>query len=150
MIKSKGIFALMQKDLNKDHSFRKTKVAPPLLFALTFLLLFVSCPVKKFLLTNFIHDTSSFAANNETSNNKSNKVNYALEKGNCSFANDPFFTTDSYRIKILLPVFYLNSSCAAGFKINYFINGLNSTYYPLITDKNLSVPLFLQHLRLLI
>jgi len=140
----------MQRNSNKNYSFLKTKVSPALLFGLAFLLLFISCPVKKLLLRNFSSNTSSVARSNETNINKSSKANAVMNE-NCSFAKKPFFTAGlAYHVNIQPPVYFLNSSNAAGFKINYFLNGLNGNYHPLTTHKNLSVPLFLQHLRLLI
>lgn len=140
----------MQKNLHKGGPIRKTKVSATLLFILAFSLLFISCPVKKFLLTSFIHHSSSVTAGYETTNDKNSKIDYAFAKGHCSFATDRFCTSDSCRIKILSPVFFVNSSNASGFKINYFVAGLNAHNSWSTNHKNLSVPLFLQHLRLLI
>lgn len=141
----------MQKRINKSKLFLKRKVSAGLLFILAFTLLFVSCPVKKLVLRNFTSHTSPVTTNPDKNINSANNANYVAENENCSFAKNAVVTTDLVRhIDINAPVHFLNNANAAGFKINYFLSGLNENSRSLIVTKNLSVPLFLQHLRLLI
>lgn len=141
----------MQKPINKSKLFLKRKVSAGLLFILAFTLLFVSCPVKKLLLRNFTSHTSPIAGNHDTNVHSGTHANYIAENEHCSFAKNAVVTTDLVRhIDIKPRVYSLNNANATGFKINYFLSGLNENSRSLIVTKNLSVPLFLQHLRLLI
>ncbi|HEU5364144.1 MAG TPA: hypothetical protein VFU62_01365 [Hanamia sp.] len=151
MIKSKGIFAKMQTLSNKNYILSKSKASWALLLGLAFLLLFVSCPVKKFLFRNFNSNYSSVTRSNETNINKSINVGYPIANESCSSAKSSFFKTDlAYPVNIQTPLCFLNNLNASGFKINYYLNGLNDHFHLITANKNLSVPLFLQHLRLLI
>lgn len=139
----------MQKSLNKK-LFLKKQVSGGLLFALAFIILFVSCPVKKLLLRNFPSHTSVATRTHDSNINPGNNANSVVENENCSFAKNPVATADLLsHIDINAPVYFLHPN-AAGFKINYFLSGLHGNYHLIKNSKNLSVPLFLQHLRLLI
>jgi len=141
----------MQKRINKSKLFLKRKVSAGLLFILAFTLLFVSCPVKKLLLRNFTSHTSPIAGNHDTNVHSGTHANYIAENEHCSFAKNAVVTTDLVRhIDIKPRVYSLNNANATGFKVNYFLSGLNENSHSLTVTKNLSVPLFLQHLRLLI
>jgi len=141
----------MQKSLNKSNLFLKRKVSATLLFVLAFIILFVSCPVKKLLLRNFTAQTSRGTRSHDANTNSGNNVNYIAENESCSFAKNPVVTTDLLgHTYINAPVYFRNNANATEFRINYFLSGLNEDFYPLAFIKNLSVSLFLQHLRLLI
>ncbi|MGN6532215.1 MAG: hypothetical protein ACTHK0_10735 [Ginsengibacter sp.] len=137
----------MEKRSDKGYWFRKTKVTPALWLALAFSMLIASCPVKRFLLKDSIK--TSTTKSHQTNINKNDEWADAGWSQNFSFAKKPLFTTELYQpVKLQAPVFFLNNH-KPGFKINYFLSGTN-IQYPLSTFDNSSLPLFLQHLRLLI
>ncbi len=141
----------MHKRSNKVCLFHNRKVSTTLLLPLAFLFLFVSCPLKKLLLKEFNNTFTSAARSDKTNINPGNDAHFTIANANCSLVKKPSFTTESaYHIHIKAPVYFLNSTNSDGFKINYFLNGLNGFHHRLTIHKNLSVPLFLEHLKLLI
>lgn len=141
----------MQNSLNKSKLILKRKVSAGLLFILAFTLLFVSCPVKKLLLRNFSSLTAPVTRNHNVHNNSIINANYVAENKHCSFVKNAVITTDLVsHMDIKAPVYFPENATATGFELNYFLSGLNENSKSLIPAKNLSVPLFLQHLRLLI
>jgi hypothetical protein len=140
----------MIKSENKIYLFTKAKVSSALLFSLALLLLIVSCPIKRFVKNSFSATSTSAGRSNQTNSKKHTVTNYSNEFNSCSVSEEPFFTTDfSQQVKLQVPENFANIINEPGFNIHYFLSGINYSNHPPISH-HLPLPLFLQHLRLLI
>ena len=141
----------MNSSLNKIFSPRKATVYTALMFALAMLVLIVSCPVKRLLLTNFNSTASSSQKSNQNIYPGVNIENNAT--ADCSVENDKtdVIKSDvSQQHKLPLPLYLSNINNQAGFDINYFLSGISYNITQSIASQHATLPLFLQHLRLLI
>lgn len=141
----------MNSSLNKIFSPRKATVYTALMFALAMLVLIVSCPVKRLLLTNFNSTASSSQKSNQNIYQGVNIENNAT--ADCSVENDKtdVIKSDvSQQHKLPLPLYLSNINNQAGFDINYFLSGISYNITQSIASQHATLPLFLQHLRLLI
>ena len=141
----------MNSSLNKIFSPRKATVYTALMFALAMLVLIVSCPVKRLLLTNFNSTASSSQKSNQNIYPGVNIENNAT--ADCSVENDKtdVIKSDvSQQHKLPLPLYLSNINNQAGFDINYFLSGISYNITQSIASQHATIPLFLQHLRLLI
>ena len=141
----------MNTSVNKIFLTRKATVYTALMFALAMLVLIVSCPVKRLLLTNFNSSASSSQKNNQNIYHSANLENNAA--ANCSIVNDKsvVIKSDVLQQHILhLPFYISNINNKAGFNINYFLSGISYNSTQSIASQHTTLPLFLQHLRLLI
>ena len=141
----------MNSSLNKIFSPRKATVHTALMFALAMLVLIVSCPVKRLLLTNFNSTASSSQKSNQNIYPGVNIENNAT--ADCSVENDKtdVIKSDvSQQHKLPLPLYLSNINNQAGFDINYFLSGISYNITQSIASQHATLPLFLQHLRLLI
>lgn len=141
----------MKKSENKIHLFAKAKVSSALLFSLAFLLLIVSCPLKKFLKNNFSANSTSATRSNHTNINQRTITNYSNAFNSCAVSEESVFTTDvSQQVKQQTPVYFANIINEPGYNTHYFLSRINYSYHPSSASLSSSLPLFLQHLRLLI
>lgn len=140
----------MKKSENRIYLSSKARFSPALLFSLAFLLLIVSCPVKRFLKHSFNAAATSAVAN-QNSSNRHSVTNYKSAFNICSVSKEAVFITDfSPQSTIQAPVYFANIINEPGYNIHYFLSGINYSYSSPFASLNSSVPLFLQHLRLLI
>ncbi len=141
----------MQKSENKIHLFPKAKVSSALLFSLAFLLLIVSCPLKRFLKDSFSATSTSATRGNQTHINQRTVTNYSNAFNSCSVSEESVFTTDlSQQVTLQTPVYFSNIINEPGYNTHYFLSRINYSYHPSSASLSSSLPLFLQHLRLLI
>ena len=142
----------MNSSLNKIFSPRKATVHTALMFALAMLVLIVSCPVKRLLLTNFNSTASSSQKSSQTNIYQGVNIENSAT-ANCSVENDKtdVIKSDvSQQHKLPLPLYLSNISNQSGFDINYFLSGISYNITQSIASQHATLPLFLQHLRLLI
>ncbi len=147
------IFAGMKTSANNFSSARKPAVCSAVLFALAIMIPVVSCPLKKLLHSEYIPGSSLPARTNETNTSQRTSNDYNAAANNCYAARNKIFLTNSYslqRVKVPAGGDLSYTTTRAGFESNYF---LNSTHPPagisVFTHRS-ELPLFLQHLRLLI
>ncbi len=141
----------MNTSVNKIFLPRKATVYTAVMFALAMLVLIVSCPVKRLLLTNFNSTASSSQKSNQNIYQGVNIENNAT--ADCSVENDKtdVIKSDvSQQHKLPLPLYLSNINNQAGFDINYFLSGISYNITQSIASQHATLPLFLQHLRLLI
>jgi len=150
-LKSKITFAAMKKRESKIHLFLKAKVSSVLLFSLAFLLLIVSCPLKRFLKNSFSATSTSATRNNQTNINQRTVTNYSNAFNSCAVLEETVFTTDlSQQATLQAPVYFSNITNEPGYSTHYFLSRINYTNNLSSVSLNSTLPLFLQHLRLLI
>jgi hypothetical protein len=138
----------MKKCENRVYFSSKGKFSPALLFPLAFLLLIVSCPVKRFLKHSF-NAAATSALPHQASSSRHSVANFKSAFNICSVSKETVFTTEiSQQATPQSPLYFANSIIGPG-TIHYFLSGINS-YSSSSASLNSSVPLFLQHLRLLI
>jgi hypothetical protein len=118
------------------------------LFLLAILMLVVSCPFKRLLQTE----------NNGQTSQQSVKWNGAERKATtyqnaCSCAQKQKITLVKIEIskqKLPAPEFFAEQNLQNGFSIHYFLSGSEKQYPLFSASSPSSLPLFLQHRRLLI
>ena len=141
----------MKKSENKIHLFAKAKVSSALLFSLAFLLLIVSCPLKRFLKNSFSATSTSATKGNQSNINQHTVTNYSNAFNSCAVSEEPIFTTDlSQQVKLQTPVYFQNIINEHGYNTHYFLSRINYSYNSSSESISSSLPLFLRHLRLLI
>ena len=139
----------MNASANKIFSPRKSTVYTALTFGLAMLVLIVSCPIKRLLLTNFNSTTSSSQKSNQNIYQGANIENNAT--ATCSVENDKTAVVQSdltQQHNLPLPLYLSNINNQTGFDINYFLSGINFSSIPSVYAQHSTTPLFLQHLRL--
>lgn len=115
---------------------------------LALLMLVVSCPVKRLLQSG----------NNLQTSQQSVKWNGAERQvaayhNACSCAKKQKITLVKFEIskqKLLVPEFLAAQNFQSGFPLHYFLNGTEKQYQRFFASSPSSLPLFLQHRRLLI
>jgi uncharacterized protein (UPF0333 family) len=141
----------MQKSKHKIHFFSKAKVSSALLFSLALLLLIDSCPLKRLLKNTFSANSTSATKGNQTNINEPTVTNYSNSVNSCAVSEKPVFTIDlSQQVNLHTPVYFQNIINEPGYNTHYFLSRINYSYNPSSASFNSSLPLFLQHLRLLI
>lgn len=118
------------------------------LFLLSLLMLLVSCPFKRLLQTE----------NNLRTSQQSVKWNGAERKvaayqNGCSCAQKQRITLVKFEInkrKLPAPEFLAEQNFQTGFSLHYFLSGTEKQYQLFSASSPSSLPLFLQHRRLLI
>ncbi len=134
---------------NADHIILTGKAyKSAFLFALAVLLLVASCPLKRLLRNN----SSSSVRSNQTDINKRTNTGYNTVD-NCYAVKKKtalIKSGSSEKVVFFTPSYLSNVSNASGFNINYYIRGINYKWGHLAFSNPSSIPLFLQHLRLLI
>jgi len=133
----------MKKSGNKIHLFIKAKVSSALLFSLAFLLLIVSCPLKKFLKDSISPTSTSATRSNQTNNNQRTITSYSSAFVNCIVSEESIFTTDlSQQVKLQTPVYFQNIINEPGYNTPYFLSRINCSYNPSSASNNSSLPLY--------
>lgn len=141
----------MKRSENKIHLFAKANVSSALLFSLAFLLLIVSCPLKRFLKNSFSATSTSATRGNQTNINQRTVANYNNAVSGCPVLEEAVFTTDlSQQVKLQTLVYFSNIINEPGYNTHYFLSGITYSYNPSSASLNSSLPFFLQHLWLLI
>ena len=139
----------MKKSENKIHVLLKARVSSALLFSLAFLLLIVSCPLKRFLKDSFSVTTTSATTSNQAHRN--HKIaNYSNVVNNCQVSEKPVSTIDFSQVKLQAPQYFQNIINRPGYNTHYFLSRISYNYNSSSRSLNSSLPLFLQHLRFLI
>lgn len=140
----------MKKSESKIHVFLKATVSSALLFSLAFLLLIVSCPLKRFLKDSFSATTTPATASNQPHRNHE-IANYSKVINSCQVSEKPVYTTVfCQQVKLQTPQYFQNIINQPGYNSHYFLSRVNYSYHSSTISSNSSLPLFLQHLRLLI
>lgn len=140
----------MKKSGNQFHFFSKAGVASVLMFSLALLVLVVSCPLKRFLMEGTATSTL-VPRSNQTNINEHSVLKYSSDFNRCSVSDEPVLTSDlSNTVKVQAPVHFQNIFNEPGYPIHYFLSGINFNYHLSSASPNSSLPIFLQHLRLLI
>ena len=142
----------MNLSVNKIFSPRKATIYTALTFALAMLVLIVSCPVKRLILTNFDSTASSSTKSSQTNIYKGANIENSAT-ANCSIVNDKTDVVKSdisQQHKLPVPLYLSNINNQTGFDINYFLSAINFSGISSVSAQHATLPLFLQHLRLLI
>lgn len=132
----------------KQYSVATAKGRTALLFLLAALMLVASCPFKRLLQTE----------NNSQTSQPSVKWNGAERKvaayqSDCPCAKKQKITLVKFDIskqKLPAPEFIAEKNFQTGFSIHYFLSGTEKQYPFFSASSPSSLPLFLQHRRLLI
>jgi hypothetical protein len=148
--KAKAIFAGMTSD-NRFYSSTKARIFSALLFSLSLLVLVVSCPLKKLLHNESAESTRAVTRSNQTNINNRTDVEYSSASNNCRVRDVIVFVKSdlSQPTNVQAPVYFANVINATGFNVNYYLSRLSFRNADL-TSNTSSLPLFLQHLQLLI
>ncbi|KIC90505.1 hypothetical protein [Flavihumibacter sp. ZG627] len=128
------------------------KIFSALSVAVAVLILVVSCPVKRLLQNNFVSVSTTATKSSQTNLNQRSFADYSTA-GNCSLAAQYTVLVKqdlSKQDQLPNPFHPSNIADEAGFDSNYFLNGLNPGSLTSANTLQRSIPLFLQHLRLLI
>lgn len=138
------------------HKTRNTtyqkKVWSASLFALAILVLVVSCPLKRFLINNYVSQTSIPSKSSQTSSTQYSKTLFGDYSNCCEAKNKtPLFqVVKSQQHKVDAPVFTINIFNHTGYYIHSFLNGNTADYNVAPDSDHTSLPIFLQHRSLLI
>ena len=141
----------MNTSSNKIYSSPWAVLQTALVFVLSVMLLVVSCPLKLVLQKDFVSKSSSPVRTNQTNINQATASDYTSTDG-CEVKQKAKLTkfNESHRVKI--PAFtnlsYISNQ--AGFGLHHFLSGISFKNTFLSKSIFPSLPLFLQHLRLLI
>lgn len=133
-------------------SSRKAQIRSALLFALAVMLLLVNCPLKRVLQNNYGEYAASATRTNQTNINQRTNADYrAAESCSAIQKKTAFVSSNSFQKEHLTAPFdVLNVTHATGFYINYYLSSIRSKPAASNISTPYSLPLFLQHLRLLI
>lgn len=141
----------MSSSTNNLLSSQKATVYTAFMFALAVMLLVVSCPLKRILQNDFSNSASSVRTN-QTNINQATASDYYASTYACGIKQEVQLTKFHSSQQVNVPAYpdlsYI--SIQSGFGLNYFLSGIS--YKNTILSKSIisSLPLFLQHLRLLI
>lgn len=132
--------------------FHKANIYKALIFALAILVLLVSCPVKRLVLTNFdsTSTSSSHTKSSRTNSYQGNNVEINAT-ATCSIEKDKSDVVESdisQKHKLHLPLYLANINAQSGFNINYFLSRIDFGSITSIYAQHVTLPLYLQHLRL--
>lgn len=141
----------MNTSANGIYSCRKATIYAALMFALAVMLLVVSCPLKRLLQNNFVSNSSS-AVKGQTNINHRTGADYSAFANSCADKKEIILAKPDLfkQSELLVPLYLSNIIRRPGFTINYFLSGTNYNYAFLVSSHYSTLPLFLQHLRLLI
>lgn len=137
----------MNSSINYN-SVATTKGRTALLFLLAVLMLVVSCPFKRLLQTE---NNSQTSPQSVKWNGAERKV--AAYQNTCNCAKKQKITLVKIEIskqKLPAPEFIAEQNFQTGFSIHYFLSGTEKQYPFFSASSPSSLPLFLQHRRLLI
>ncbi len=146
-------FTEIKTGIIKIFSTSKATAYSAVLFALALTMLIVSCPLKKFLQSDHIAGSSLPVRTNQTNINLQNEDDINSVANSCYAAKNKIVLTKSYasqRVKLLAGNELSYISIQAGFGLNYFLNSTQPLSGVTVSTHRSDLPLFLQHLRLLI
>lgn len=136
----------MNASANKQNTIGR-RFSSALLFALAVLLLAVSCPVKRFFNTNFANATQQ-SSKEESQPGKAAKYQSI---SCCSLKHKTILVKASFKKQNApVPDVVLTGNSQSGFDINYFLSRTRNNHFRSAHSTVSSLPLFLQHRRLLI
>ncbi len=142
----------MNTSANKIYSSPKVAFHTALLYALAVTLLVISCPLKRFLQNDFTARSSSQVRTNQTIISQATASDYYALADGCGIKQHVTFAKLNSLPQVSIPSFTDLSyvSIQAGYGLNYFLSGISYSSTVLVSSHHSSLPLFLQHLRLLI
>jgi uncharacterized protein (UPF0333 family) len=142
----------MNTSANKIYSTGKAKLSLAFLFALAVLLLVVSCPLKRLLQSNDIVKTSTATRINQTNISSSSSAQRASIENCCALKKRGVFVQSNLlqKVKPLLPLYVSNLYTERGFDIHYSLSRIRNEAAYVVSSNTSSLPIYLQHLRLLI
>jgi hypothetical protein len=136
----------MNASANKQNTIGR-RFSSALLFALAVLLLAVSCPVKRFFNTNFANSTQQ----NSKQESQPGKAAKYQSTSCCSLKQKTILVKASFKKQNApAPDVVLTGNSQSGFDINHFLSRTRSNQLSSAPTTIPSLPLFLQHRRLLI
>jgi hypothetical protein len=142
----------MNTSTNNIYSSPQVVFHTALLFLVAVVLLVVSCPLKRVLQNDFTARSTSPVRTNQTNINQASASDYYALAGGCGIKQQVTFAKLNLPEKINIPtstdLSYISRQ--AGFGLNYFLSGISYSSTTLVCSHHSSLPLFLQHLRLLI
>lgn len=142
----------MNTSANKIYSTGKAKLSLAFLFALAVLLLVVSCPLKRLLQSNDIVNTSTTTRTNQTKINSSLSTQLASVENCCAVKKTAVFAKTNLvqKVKLSSPSYVSNLFTERGFDIHYSLSRIKDGPAYVVSSNTSSLPIYLQHLRLLI
>lgn len=142
-------FLYMGMDTRSNkNSLTTNKGRTAFLFLLAVLMLVVSCPFKRLLQTE---NTGQSSQQSVKWNGAERKV--AAYQSDCSCAKKQKITLVKFEVsnqQLPTPEFLAEQNYPTGFSIHYFLSGTKKQYQHFSSSIPSSLPLFLQHRRLLI
>lgn len=142
----------MNSSANSIYSSRKITVYSAILSALALLILVVSCPLKQLLQENLVSNSSHAVRTNQTNTSQNSNTDYSAQDNCCNVRNNTVLIQPdlSQQVKLPVPLYFSNIIELPGFDVNYFLSRIKNNTTTLLSSNLSSLPLFLQHLRLLI
>jgi len=144
----------MNVNTHRNSYTNKAANFAPLLWVFTFILLFLSCPVKRILL-NISGEQTASGTRVKTASQGISKTSYQYSKEKCCSLKNRYIYEQPHSSQLVKkklsaePLFIEDQS---GFSIHYAVNDIDSVSS--LSDQQYStawsIPLFLQHRRLLI
>ena len=141
----------MNTSKNKFYSSQKANVYTVFMAALAVIILFVSCPLKRVLQNDFAAGSSTPVRTNQTNINQPTTSDFYASNEVCGVNQKAELTKFKTSQKVI-PAFTNLShiSLQSGFDINYLLSRIKDEPAYSVSSKTTSLPLYLQHLRLLI
>ena len=142
----------MNTSANKIYSTGKAKLSLAFLFALAVLLLVVTCPLKRLLQSNDIVNTSTAKRINQTNINSGSSAQRASVENCCALKKRAVFahTNLVQKVKLSSPLNVSTLFTETGFDIHYSLSRIKNEAAYVVSPNTSSLPIYLQHLRLLI
>jgi uncharacterized protein (UPF0333 family) len=142
----------MNTSTNKIYSTGKAKLSLALLFALAVILLVVSCPLKRLLQNNDIVSTATTTRTNQTNISSSSSTQRASVENCCALKKRAVFAETNLvqKVKLSSPLYVSNLLTERGFDIHYSLSRIKDEPAYVVSFNTSSLPIYLQHLRLLI
>ena len=142
----------MNTSTNRIYSSPKAVFHTALLVVLSVVLLVVSCPLKRILQNDFTARSSSPVRTNQTNINLATASDYYALADGCGIKQQVTFGKFNLSQKVNIPISTALSyiSTQSGFGLNYFLSRISFKNTILSASIPSLLPLFLQHLLLLI
>jgi uncharacterized protein (UPF0333 family) len=141
----------MNTSAHTIYSISKSKLSLAFLFALAVLLLVVSCPLKRLLQSNYVVYNSTATRTNQTNINTDSAAQHASIENCCTIKKAVFVQSNLVqKIKLSSPLYISNLYTERGFDIHYSLSRIKNKPAYLVSSNTSLLPIYLQHLRLLI
>lgn len=139
----------MNTSANKIYSSCKANIYSAFLFALAVLLLVVSCPLKRVLQVNVTFNSSPATRTNQTNISQQTNAGFGAT---CAVKKKTLFVEPGLiqKVQIAIPFYFSNVANATGFDINHYLSRIHCQPAYVVSSNTSSLPIYLQHLRLLI